>query len=505
MIGVLNLKETVRTESFKPYIEEDSNELFLHLERVNSLKDKLKNFTLSSDELRLVEYSLNKLPYSPTGYRFEALQSQQTNLLYRAEGIIGDIWEKIKAFFRWILEKIKSLFGMSGGSSDVPSEKEAKEVEQKVKASGVTKRFKESSLNTEEIDKTLDEANNTLDQIKSGKLPGDKANRFSVELFAAIDKATGSATGTWKEAVEKKRKENEEVRKKKEEEEDKAWAKENKEWLEKKQKEKEAEKAIRESISTLKGLKQNFKKIEGKAQALISQTEKILPSKLSVKNFNKSLGSSFSFSYIGLGILHSATDSLVSKTDLVDFVESLNFGLMGRSNNSFASELTGEAQDHHTYVSIYGLDYTVFKLTNDLKLIKTHKKIDSDNNSGKEINYDRIFELIESDSLSEVLKTIKSSKSLREEREKKLNDSIEGIYKLIEKALKEDEKPKDLEKFIGFIRDVCVATTESLAKEIQHSKNLEKWANSMFEFQKLLLETGKLHQYPGLNKGLKEN
>lgn len=476
----------------------------MHLESANRLKEKLIKYILPEDELNLIDYRLNNIPFTPSGYRFESFASRQDNMIYRTEGIIGTIWEKFKAFFRWILEKIKSLFGMSGGSSDVPSEKEAKEVEQKVKASGVTKRFKESSLNTEEIDKTLDEANNTLDQIKSGKLPEDKANRFSVELFAAIDKATGSATGAWKEAVEKKRKENEEVRKKKEEE-DKAWAKENKEWLEKKQKEKEAEKAIRDSISTLKGLKQNFKKIEGKAQALISQTEKILPSKLSVKSFNKSLGSSLSFSHVGLGILHSATDSLVSKTDLVDFVESLNFGLMGRSNNSFASELTGEAQDRHTYVSIYGLDYTVFKLTNDLKLIKTHKKIDSDNNSGKEINYDRVFELIESDSMSEVLKSIKSSKSLREEREKKLNDSIEGIYKLIEKALKEDEKPKDLEKFIGFIRDVCVATTESLAKEIQHSKNLEKWTNSMFEFQKLLLETGKLHQYPGLNKGLKEN
>lgn len=189
MIGILNLKEAVRTESFKPYFEESTDKLFLHLEHVNSLKDKLKNFTLSNDELRLVEYSLNKLPYSPTGYRFEALQSQQTNLLYRAEGIIGDIWEKIKAFFRWIKEQFVKLFNMvfrrTSGTAVTP------EVEKKtVKVVKETAKAKASTNSKSTVNKieTVQKAVENKKKAKNDKVDFVKQTEEIIEKVKNGDK-----------------------------------------------------------------------------------------------------------------------------------------------------------------------------------------------------------------------------------------------------------------------------------------------------------------------------
>lgn len=107
MSGIFNLKFEDRT------VEDNFDRLWLHLEKVGSLKNKLTNFNLSDEELNLVEYQLNNIPAEPSSYRFESKVSRQTNLKYRSEGVLGWIWEKIKAFFKWIKEQFMKLFGLS--------------------------------------------------------------------------------------------------------------------------------------------------------------------------------------------------------------------------------------------------------------------------------------------------------------------------------------------------------------------------------------------------------
>ena len=99
-------------------VEDNFDKLWLHLEKVGSIKEKLTKFSLPNDELSLIEYQLNNIPAHPTGFRFESKASRQANLLYRTEGVLGWIWEKIKAFFKWIKEQFMKLFGVDTKDTD---------------------------------------------------------------------------------------------------------------------------------------------------------------------------------------------------------------------------------------------------------------------------------------------------------------------------------------------------------------------------------------------------
>ena len=112
MTGIFNLKFESREQG------NDFEYLFMHLENANRLKDTLVKYILPDEELNLIDYRLNNIPFIPNGFRFESFASRQDNMIYRAEGIIGDIWEKIKAFFKWIKEQFMKLFGVDTKDTD---------------------------------------------------------------------------------------------------------------------------------------------------------------------------------------------------------------------------------------------------------------------------------------------------------------------------------------------------------------------------------------------------
>lgn len=157
MVGIFSTTDIMatenrfHTENLSVKIEKDFGQLFFHLEKVSKLKDQLQKFTLSQQELSMVEYSLNTVPYTSSTYRFEASKSQQVNLIYRTEGIIGAIWEKIKAFFRWIKEQFtklfKTIFSRTTGSSVTPDQekKTAQVVKEVTKAKNTSKSISTTS------------------------------------------------------------------------------------------------------------------------------------------------------------------------------------------------------------------------------------------------------------------------------------------------------------------------------------------------------------------------
>ena len=130
MIGVFSLVDTdrdfnPRTKVFNDFHFEN---YFNSLQEVQNTLKFLNSGKLNKDELNLVKTNLNNLPIESPTIHYEVLKNEQENLRLRTEGILGDIWEKIKAFFKWIVDKIKSLLGIE--NSKTPEKQEVKETQE---------------------------------------------------------------------------------------------------------------------------------------------------------------------------------------------------------------------------------------------------------------------------------------------------------------------------------------------------------------------------------------
>lgn len=180
MTGIFNLKFESREQG------NDFEYLFMHLENANRLKDTLVKYILPEQELNLIDYRLNNIPFTPSGFRFENFASRQDNMIYRTEGIIGDIWEKIKAFFKWILDKIKSLFGLNKESPSAPPTQEFEKVEKEA-----SKKVEElKPIINEDLDEKLNNANKLADLIESGGT-SDELDELMDRTASELSKVTG--------------------------------------------------------------------------------------------------------------------------------------------------------------------------------------------------------------------------------------------------------------------------------------------------------------------------
>ena len=203
MVGIFNLTDHVKTENFSPNKEIDTDRLFIHMERVLSIKDKLKNYVLNTQELSLVEYVLNSIPYNPSSYRFEASKSQQENLLYRAEGIIGDIWENIKAFFRWIKEQFVKLFRFvfrrTSGTTATP-EQEKKTAAVIKQSTEVTKKKTPTAAKIDKIETAIENKKKQKGDVHKHQTSGAKQQNSS-----SVSESSKSKTDTQNQSEAKEK------------------------------------------------------------------------------------------------------------------------------------------------------------------------------------------------------------------------------------------------------------------------------------------------------------
>lgn len=86
-------------------------------------------------------------------------------LTFRMEGVIDRIWEKIKEFFKWIYDKITSLFSSAEETPDVKPE-EAKKVVEAVKAE-VAKTSSSSSDSSTSDEKKPDLSDETIKKVRT--------------------------------------------------------------------------------------------------------------------------------------------------------------------------------------------------------------------------------------------------------------------------------------------------------------------------------------------------
>ncbi len=115
---------------------------FQDIERVQNVLEVVDSPFTSKSEIALADYQLSTLQssyYMPL--RMENNVSEKEALKYRAEGILGSIWEKIVALWNWIIDKIKSVFGFETKEATSEQRSEAKKVlekaEPQIKFSGM--------------------------------------------------------------------------------------------------------------------------------------------------------------------------------------------------------------------------------------------------------------------------------------------------------------------------------------------------------------------------------
>lgn len=85
--------------------------------KVRSILDAVTKHQLSTEELKLAQYSLSTIPteFQDRGVRLENHSVTTNGLKLRAEGILGSIGDAISKFFKWIGDAFSRLFGGEGG------------------------------------------------------------------------------------------------------------------------------------------------------------------------------------------------------------------------------------------------------------------------------------------------------------------------------------------------------------------------------------------------------
>lgn len=92
---------------------------FSDLDRVRNSIDALNSGFKDTTTLVFVEQNLSTLQNNYGSFiRSESHLDVQSRLKYRAENIFKTIWEKIIAFWEWIVNKVKSLFGFNSDKKE---------------------------------------------------------------------------------------------------------------------------------------------------------------------------------------------------------------------------------------------------------------------------------------------------------------------------------------------------------------------------------------------------
>lgn len=145
---------------------------FSDLDRVRNSIDALNSGFKDTTTLVFVEQNLSTLQNNYGSFiRSESHLDVHSRLKYRAENIFKTIWEKIIAFWEWIVNKVKSLFGFNSDKKEEAQET-CKEIEKSVKE------VKHQNMSvTPEV---VNVVNTKLKKVKD--LPKEQANEVAKSL-----------------------------------------------------------------------------------------------------------------------------------------------------------------------------------------------------------------------------------------------------------------------------------------------------------------------------------
>ncbi len=463
MTGIFNLKLESRNQG------SDFEYLFMHLESANRLKEKLIKYILPEDELNLIDYRLNNIPIVASGYRFESFASRQDNMIYRTEGIIREIWEKIKAFFKWILDKIKSLFGLNKESPSAPPTQEFEKVEKEA-----SKKVEElKPIINEDLDEKLNNANKLADLIESGGT-SDELDELMDRTASELSKVTGISVEKFRLA-----------RKGSEKPTKKELTPEEIEANRVKDLQKEADKLV----STLSSLKSYNKKLFTKAKALTEKMEKLFPSSIPDDNFRVLLT---------LNGFHMAGNHLLKKinetgTTKFIFGES-NFSTSDIKIDQHFNDLCGEAikapKKDGVVFDFLGSTIIEYEVVPEkYKLTKTSHQVES-HKLKNDLSYNKIINFVKNSHGSLLLGAVERKVKLLDTFLQHFSDTARIAEKetiRLSSGYNEEEvfvKPEAL----TFIQKLCMEAMSSYEQKLRYHNAIVAFTNELHEFEKLILK-----------------
>lgn len=484
MTGIFNLKFESRDQS------NNFEYLFMHLETANKLKDTLVKYILPEEELNLIDYRLNNIPFTPSGYRFESFSSRQDNMIYRTEGIIGTIWEKIKAFFKWILDKIKDLFGLNKESPTPPPTQEFEKVEKK--AAAVVEKTLAPVVKADNKDQLLEDIDKLIEEVVSAKDERKPSNEKATRAWLVeITKGNSSDLQEFTKNFVEKAPEKTEPEKAEKPSEKKEVKKVEKTPEEIK---KDLEKQADDYVRSLKKLKAYNNKLYTKAEQLSNKFEEIYASSIPASNISV-VDSVFGFFRIGTECLETINekgfDGFISG-DISFTADEMNVQETFHDTCAEVLNVKREPTDFFDFVGTgfisYKLDPSKFSLTK-----KEEKATPSKDSSDK--NYKRLIGLIKSSDGKKFLDKLVHRKSLLDGQLEKVKKVTETFSKKIDGISEADRKNVKSEA-LTFIQNVCAASLSSLQKKIDHNNKTIDFLNELHEFEKLILQVDNFVQQP---------
>lgn len=460
MTGIFNLKFESRNQG------SDFEYLFMHLETANKLKEKLIKYILPEDELNLIDYRLNNIPFTPSGYRFESFASRQDNMIYRTEGIIGRIWEKIKAFFRWILDKIKGLFGLNKESPTPPPTQEFEKVEKEA-SKKVEKLAPIFNTNLEEL---LNKSTKQAEQIKEGGT-SDELQKLMDKSALELSKATGISV----EAFSLARKNSNQPTKKEltpeEIEKDKV---------------KELQKEADKLVSTLSSLKSYNKKLYTEAQTLTEKMEKLFPSSIDDDDFRVLLSSNGFFN-VGNQILKKIDETGTTKFILGESNISIKDIKIDEHFNTLCGKVIKAPEKDNVFFDFLGSTIIGYELVpENYKLTKTTHPVQP-HKLKNDLSYNKIINFVKNSHGSLILGATERKNDVLNKFMEHLSATINKVESEINKLSKEDQSSAKSEA-LTFIQKLCMEATSSYEQKLSYNNAVIAFINELHEFEKLILK-----------------
>ena len=483
MSGIFNLKFESREQG------NDFEYLFMHLENANRLKDTLVKYILPDEELNLIDYRLNNIPFIPSGFRFESFASRQDNMIYRTEGIIGDIWEKIKAFFKWIKEKIMGLFGGDKDSEkELPKPAEFEKVEKKAaivveKTLEPISKVAETNKETisEEVDKVIEKVKAAPEANKNKPLE----NKTTREWLGEIAKGNSTDLHEFTNNFVKAR---EEEAKKEAKEEEKAPEKSPD------QIKRELEKQADEFVKSLEKLKSYNKKLYSKANDLSKKLETVYSSGISAENINV-IDSVFGFYPVGRECLDSINDKGLNKFITGEVILNIKDITTPQPFHETCAEILKVNREDSDFFDFLGTGFITYKLDPSKYSLTVSENNLKPNKNSSDKNYKRLINLIKFSGGKKLLDRLIKRKELLDIQTTRLNQAIEVISKQID-GLSEDDRKNTKGEALTFIQKVCTTSLSSLQKKLTHTDKTISFLNELHEFEKLVLEVDNFVQQP---------
>lgn len=187
----------------EPLLDFGSEEAAMKMESYNSklevairLRNEIGNGQLTHGSIAVGHYHLDQLGINtPASFRVESFKNETEALKMRCEGIIDTIWNKIVAFWEWIVEKVKSLFSSSSSEElkdEVKKAEEATKEAVKVIATAGPDFLKKSSTLALSYTPSESSSGNEKDYVLAKYAGSDDGKKTSTPL---LKNSSGGNTG----------------------------------------------------------------------------------------------------------------------------------------------------------------------------------------------------------------------------------------------------------------------------------------------------------------------